>query len=63
MCVDSILECRHGGALIGLSHHPQRLIFTGFIEPFLDTLFGAEEEFEYTSTTTPSSTGTPVGTS
>ena len=27
----------------------------------LDTLFGAEEEFEYTSTTTPSSTGATVG--
>src|SRR5215212_8830894 len=27
----------------------------------LDTLFGAEEEFEYTSTTTPSSTGATAG--
>jgi hypothetical protein len=27
----------------------------------LDTLFGAEEEFEYTSTTTPSSTGAGTG--
>ncbi len=27
----------------------------------LDTLFGKEEEFEYTSTTTPSSTGATVG--
>jgi hypothetical protein len=35
----------------------------GLRKKVLDTLFGAEEEFEYTSTTTPSSTGTPVGTS
>ena len=28
----------------------------------LDALFGAEEEFEYTSTTTPSSTGSTAGT-
>jgi hypothetical protein len=28
----------------------------------LDALFGAEEEFEYTSTTTPSSAQAPVGT-
>jgi hypothetical protein len=28
----------------------------------LDTLFGAEEEFEYTSTTTPSSSGSSAGT-
>ena len=34
----------------------------GLRKKALDTLFGAEEEFEYTSTTTPSSTGTPVGT-
>jgi len=34
----------------------------GLRKKVLDTLFGAEEEFEYTSTTTPSSTGTPVGT-
>ena len=37
----------------------------GLRKKVLDTLFGAEEEFEYTSTTTPSSTGseTPVGSS
>jgi adenylosuccinate synthase len=35
----------------------------GLRKKVLDGLFGAEEEFEYTSTTTPSSTGTPVGTS
>ena len=35
----------------------------GLRKKVLDALFGAEEEFEYTSTTTPSSTGTPVGTS
>jgi hypothetical protein len=36
----------------------------GLRKKVLDTLFGAEEEFEYTSTTTPSSTGAqPVGTS
>jgi hypothetical protein len=35
----------------------------GLRKKVLDTLFGAEEEFEYTSTTTPSSTGSPVGTS
>jgi hypothetical protein len=37
----------------------------GLRKKVLDTLFGAEEEFEYTSTTTPSSMGsqTPVGTS
>ena len=37
----------------------------GLRKKVLDTLFGAEEEFEYTSTTTPSSAGsqTPVGTS
>ena len=37
----------------------------GLRKKVLDTLFGAEEEFEYTSTTTPSGTGsqTPVGTS
>jgi hypothetical protein len=35
----------------------------GLRKKVLDTLFGAEEEFEYTSTTTPSSSGTPVGTS
>jgi adenylosuccinate synthase len=37
----------------------------GLRKKVLDTLFGAEEEFEYTSTTTPTSTGsqTPVGTS
>src|SRR5436853_3203335 len=36
----------------------------GLRKKVLDALFGAEEEFEYTSTTTPSSTGagTPVGT-
>jgi hypothetical protein len=34
----------------------------GLRKKVLDTLFGAEEEFEYSSTTTPSSTGTPVGT-
>ena len=34
----------------------------GLRKKALDALFGAEEEFEYTSTTTPSSTGTPVGT-
>ena len=33
----------------------------GLRKKVLDTLFGAEEEFEYTSTTTPSSSGTPVG--
>jgi hypothetical protein len=35
----------------------------GLRKKVLDALFGAEEEFEYTSTTTPSSTGTgaPVG--
>ena len=45
------------GAAIALSE--------GLRKKVLDTLFGAEEEFEYTSTTTPSSTGsqTPVGTS
>jgi hypothetical protein len=37
----------------------------GLRKKVLDGLFGAEEEFEYTSTTTPSTagTGTPVGTS
>jgi hypothetical protein len=37
----------------------------GLRKKVLDTLFGAEEEFEYTSTTTPASSGaqTPVGTS
>ena len=37
----------------------------GLRKKVLDTRFGAEEEFEYTSTTTPSSTGsqTPVGSS
>ena len=37
----------------------------GLRKKVLDALFGAEEEFEYTSTTTPSSTGAgaPVGTS
>ena len=37
----------------------------GLRKKVLDTLFGAEEEFEYTSTTTASSpsTGTPAGTS
>ena len=37
----------------------------GLRKKVLDTLFGAEEEFEYTSTTTPSSSGsqTPVGSS
>jgi hypothetical protein len=35
----------------------------GLRKKVLDALFGAEEEFEYTSTTTPTSTGTPVGTS
>ena len=34
----------------------------GLRKKVLDALFGAEEEFEYTSTTTPSSAGTPVGT-
>ena len=34
----------------------------GLRKKVLDALFGAEEEFEYTSTTTPSSTGSPVGT-
>jgi adenylosuccinate synthase len=36
----------------------------GLRKKVLDALFGAEEEFEYTSTTTPSSTGAgaPVGT-
>ena len=36
----------------------------GLRKKALDALFGAEEEFEYTSTTTPSSTGAgaPVGT-
>ena len=43
-----------GGAALALSE--------GLRKKVLDTLFGAEEEFEYTSTTTPSSTGTPVGT-
>jgi hypothetical protein len=44
-----------GGVALALSE--------GLRKKVLDTLFGAEEEFEYTSTTTPSSTGTPVGTS
>ena len=35
----------------------------GLRKKVLDALFGAEEEFEYTSTTTPSSSGQPVGTS
>src|SRR4051812_13706114 len=37
----------------------------GLRKKVLDALFGAEEEFEYTSTTTPASAGagTPVGTS
>ena len=39
----------------------------GLRKKVLDALFGAEEEFEYTSTTTPSAAGTgapgaPVGT-
>ena len=44
-----------GGLALGLSE--------GLRKKVLDALFGAEEEFEYTSTTTPSSTGTPVSTS
>jgi hypothetical protein len=42
-----------GGAALALSE--------GLRKKVLDTLFGAEEEFEYTSTTTPSSSGTPAG--
>jgi hypothetical protein len=34
----------------------------GLRKKVLDALFGAEEEFEYTSTTQPQSTGEPVGT-
>jgi hypothetical protein len=34
----------------------------GLRKKVLDALFGAEEEFEYTSTTSPSSAQTPVGT-
>ena len=34
----------------------------GLRKKVLDTLFGAEEEFEYTSTTTPSSSGSSAGT-
>src|SRR3954466_14674614 len=34
----------------------------GLRKKVLDALFGAEEEFEYTSTTTPSSTGAGAGT-
>ncbi len=34
----------------------------GLRKKVLDALFGAEEEFEYTSTTTPSSSGATVGT-
>jgi hypothetical protein len=34
----------------------------GLRKKVLDALFGAEEEFEYTSTTTPSGQQTPVGT-
>jgi hypothetical protein len=46
-----------GGLAIALSE--------GLRKKVLDALFGAEEEFEYTSTTTPSSAGAgaPVGTS
>jgi hypothetical protein len=33
----------------------------GLRKKVLDALFGAEEEFEYTSTTTPSQTSEPVG--
>jgi hypothetical protein len=45
-----------GGLALALSE--------GLRKKVLDALFGAEEEFEYTSTTTPSSAGTgaPVGT-
>jgi hypothetical protein len=35
----------------------------GMRKKVLDTLFGAEEEFEYTSTTTPAASGTPTTTS
>src|SRR5438270_14078425 len=52
--------------LLGLVGGGLALAFSeGLRKKVLDALFGAEEEFEYTSTTTPSSTGagTPVGTS
>src|SRR3954469_21023047 len=48
-----ILAVGAGGALA---------LSEGLRKKVLDALFGAEEEFEYTSTTTPSSTGSPVGT-
>jgi hypothetical protein len=35
----------------------------GLRKKVLDALFGAEEEFEYTSSTTPAPSGTPVGSS
>ena len=35
----------------------------GLRKKVLDALFGAEEEFEYTASTTPASSATPVGTS
>ena len=37
------------------------VVSEGLRKKVLDVLFGAEEEFEYTSTTTPSSTGATVG--
>ena len=48
--------------LLGVAGGLALALSEGLRKKVLDTLFGAEEEFEYTSTTTPSSTGTPVGT-
>jgi hypothetical protein len=58
---------RRGGLLLLLVAGVAALALSeGLRKKVLDMLFGAEEEFEYTSTTTPSSSSgaqTPVGTS
>src|SRR5205085_7642836 len=56
---------RRGGLILVLVGAGLALALSeGLRKKVLDALFGAEEEFEYTSTTTPSSTGAgaPVGT-
>ena len=59
---------RRGGLLLLLVGAGAALALSeGLRKKVLDTLFGAEEEFEYTSTTTPSQSGSgaksPVGSS
>jgi len=57
---------RRGGLVLLLVGGVAALALSeGLRKKVLDMLFGAEEEFEYTSTTTPASSGaqTPVGTS